>query len=117
MRRSSRGPSRLSSVYLIAPHERQQVGRAEARRSAPSLLRLQDLDEGFLGDVDLADAFHTFFAFFLFLLQFAFASDIAAVAFRGDVFSQRGNTFPRNNFPADGGLDRDLVKLARDDFL
>src|SRR5205807_109000 len=80
------------------------------------LLRLEHLDEGFLGDVVLADAFHALFAFFLFLQQFAFGSDVAAVAFRGDVFSQRGNTLPRNNFPADGGLDRDLVKLARNHF-
>src|SRR5205809_1538465 len=81
------------------------------------LLRLEHLDEGFLGDVDLADAFHALFAFFLFLEQLPFAGDIAAVAFRGYVFSQRGNTFPRNNFSADRRLDRDLVELARDHFL
>ena len=51
------------------------------------LLRLEDFDEGFLGDVDLANAFHALFAFFLFLEELAFASDIAAVAFRGDIFS------------------------------
>jgi hypothetical protein len=33
------------------------------------LLRPQHLEKGLLRDVDLADAFHAFFAFFLFLQQ------------------------------------------------
>ena len=52
------------------------------------VLRLQHLDERFLRNVDLADAFHPLFTFFLFLEQLAFAGDIAAVAFRGHVFAQ-----------------------------
>src|SRR5438067_487929 len=101
MHRSSRGPFRLSSV--TKQHLRS--------------LRPEDLDEGFLGDVDLADAFHALFAFFLVLEEFAFPVAIAAVAFRGYVFAQRRNPLPRDYLSTERGLDRHLVELARDDFL
>src|SRR4051812_16123722 len=81
------------------------------------LLRLQDLDEGFLRNVDAADALHPLFSFFLLLQQFAFAGDVASVAFGGDVFAQRGDAFARDDFAADGGLDGDLIELAWDYFL
>jgi len=51
-------------------------------------VRFEDLDEGFLGDVDGSDGFHPFFAFFLFFEEFAFAADVAAVALGSDVFAQ-----------------------------
>src|SRR4051812_4367361 len=47
--------------------------RAALKR--PRLLGFQDLDEGFLGDVDLADALHPLLTFFLLLEEFAFARD------------------------------------------
>ncbi len=67
----------------------------------------QDLDEGFLGDVDRADGFHPFFAFFLFFQQFPFAGDVAAVAFSGDIFPHGTDGFAGDDFSADGGLDGD----------
>jgi plasmid stabilization system protein ParE len=86
------------------------------RATGRTSLRLQNFDEGFLRDVDFADAFHPLFSFFLFLEQFAFAGDVAAVAFCGDFFSQRRNAFARDDFFADRRLDRHLIKLARDHF-
>src|SRR6266478_2522886 len=72
-------------------------------------LRFEHLNERFLRNVNLPDAFHSFLSFFLFLQQLAFPCDIAAVAFRGHIFSQGRNAFPRNNLSADRRLNRDLV--------
>src|SRR6266404_9096337 len=82
-----------------------------------SSLRFKHLNKCFLRNIDSADAFHAFLSFFLFLQQFPFPRDIAAVAFRGHVFSQGGNALARNNFPTDCGLNRDLVKLTWNYFL
>ena len=59
-----------------------------ARCEHSALLRLQHLDEGFLRDVDLADALHPLLTFLLLLEQLALARDVAAVAFRGHVLAQ-----------------------------
>src|SRR5207237_10469623 len=81
------------------------------------LLRFEHLNERLLRDVDLPDALHALLSFLLLLQQFAFASNIAAVAFRGHVFSQGGNALARNNFSTDRRLDRHLIKLPWDHFL
>jgi hypothetical protein len=64
--------------------QRSQMGSQSSRISDSACrirsLRLQHFDEGFPRDVDFADAFHPLFSFFLFLQQFALASDVAAVA-------------------------------------
>src|ERR1039457_2987683 len=49
--------------------------------SVVKCLRLQHLDERLLQDVHVADGFHPLFAFLLLFEQFAFARDVAAVAF------------------------------------
>jgi hypothetical protein len=38
--------------------------------------------------------------------------DIAAVAFGGDVLAEGGDGFPRDDFPADRGLDRDFEEAS-----
>src|SRR5437879_7778808 len=81
------------------------------------LLRFEHLNESFLRNVDLADALHSFFSFFLFLQQFAFPGDVAAVAFRGHVFSHGRNALARNNSPTDRCLDRHLIKLPWNHYL
>src|SRR5260370_31754239 len=81
------------------------------------LLRFEHLNESFLRNVDLADALHSFFSFFLFLQEFAFPGDVAAVAFRGHVFSQGRNALPCNNFSTDRCLDPHLIKLPWKHFL
>src|ERR1700733_14711369 len=53
----------------------------------------EDGEERFLRDVHLADAFHALFAFFLFLEEFAFARNVAAVALAKHVLANRGNGF------------------------
>src|ERR1043166_3411266 len=63
-----------------------------------SSLRLEHLDERLLRDVDLANTLHSLLSFLLFLQQFSLAGDIAAVAFRGHVFSQGRNAFASTNF-------------------
>jgi hypothetical protein len=52
-----------------------------------SSLRFEHFNERLLRNVDFPNAFHPLFSFFLFLQQFALPGDIAAVAFRGHIFS------------------------------
>src|ERR1700726_3245581 len=101
----SRKLSELGARHGGARPRRRRVGRL----LFPLSLRFQHLDERFLRNVDLPDAFHSFLSFFLFLQQLAFPCDIAAVAFRGHIFSQGRNALPRNNLSADRRLNRDLV--------
>src|SRR5882672_8178820 len=60
----------------------------ESRFSFFAISRLEHFDERFLGNVDCSKRFHAFFAFFLFLEQFPFACDVAAVTFRGHVLAE-----------------------------
>jgi hypothetical protein len=50
---------------------------------------LEHREEGFLRNIDLADALHAALAFFLFFEQLAFARDVPAVAFGENVFENR----------------------------
>ena len=72
----------------------------------------QDGEEGFLGDVDLADALHAVFAFFLFFKEFAFAGNVSAIAFGEHIFANGGDGFAGDDPAADGGLDRHFKHLA-----
>ena len=75
----------------------------------------EDGEEGLLGDVDLADALHALFAFFLLFEELALAGDVAAVAFGDDVFADGGDGFAGDDLGADGGLDGDLEHLPGDE--
>src|SRR5260221_13166784 len=82
-----------------------------------SAVHLQRGDKRFLRDVDLAELPHLLLAFLLLLQKFAFAGDVAAVAFCGDVLAQRADGFARDHLAADRGLDRNLEHVRRDQFL
>src|SRR5258708_32202839 len=60
----------------------------------------QDGEEGFLRDVDLADALHAALAFFLFFEKFAFAGNVAAVALGENIFANRRHGFARDDAAA-----------------
>src|SRR6266496_3403276 len=79
-----------------------------------SLIYLQHGQKSFLRNLDPADFLHPLLTFFLLLEQFAFARDVATVAFRDHVLAHRLNCFARDDFIADGRLDRDLKQLSRD---
>src|SRR5258708_11407467 len=100
------------------PRSNLQSGSLATLRRLRSLLfsDLQYGEEGFLGDVDFADALHALFAFFLFFEELAFAGDVAAVALGDDVFADGGDRLARDDLGADGGLDGDLAHLAGDEF-
>src|SRR4030095_1936772 len=89
---------------------------AFARQDKQSL-RFEHLDERLLRNIDLPDALHPFLSFLLFLQQLPLARNIAAVAFRGYIFSQRRNALTRNNFSANSRLNRHLIELSWDHFL
>src|SRR5690349_24002426 len=82
-----------------------------------SAIHLQRSNEGFLRDVDLAELPHLLLAFLLLLQKLAFARDVAAITFGGDVLAQRAHGLARDHLAADRRLDRDLEHVRRDQFL
>ena len=80
-------------------------------------IHLQHRQKRFLRNLYAADFLHPLLAFFLFFEQFAFARDVAAVAFGDDVFAHGFDGFAGDDFRADGGLNGDLKHLPRDQFL
>ena len=75
---------------------------------------MEDGGEGFLGDVDAADAFHAAFAGFLGFEELFLAGDVAAVALGEDVLAEGADGFAGDDAGADGGLDCDFEELAGD---
>src|SRR4051812_19149377 len=53
--------------------------------------------KGLLRYFNAPDDFHARFAFFLLLEQFALPRNVAAIAFRNDVFAHRPNRFARDD--------------------
>src|SRR2546423_15358333 len=73
---------------------------------------LQNREERFLRDLDLADALHPLLAFLLFLEELAFARDVAAVALGEHVLAHRLDRFARDDAAADRGLNSHLEHLT-----
>src|SRR3954453_14361160 len=72
---------------------------------------LQHLNKRFLWNIDGAERLHPLLAFFLLFEQLPFAADVAAITFGGDVLAHCADSFARDDFAADGGLDGDGVLL------
>ena len=79
--------SSSSASSYSRPDISQSKIKKKRKRKNKSLC-FQHLDECLLRDIDLPDALHSFLSFFLFLQQLPLTRDIAAVAFRGYIFSQ-----------------------------
>ena len=77
-------------------------------------LQPQHGQERLLRHLDRADLLHSLLAFLLLLQELPLARDVAAVALGQHVLAQRLDRFPGDDAAADGGLDRDLEQLARD---
>src|SRR5580704_51253 len=98
------------------------VGAADAvsrsgrtwRSFMDGLSALEHRQERFLRYFDLSDLFHAFLAFLLLFEQLPLSRDVAAVALGGDVLPHGLDRLAGDDPAADGGLDRDLVELARD---
>src|SRR5450631_3552321 len=71
-------------------------------------------DEGLLGHLDPADHLHPLLADLLLLEQLALTGDVTAVALGQDVLAHRADGLPGDDPRTDGGLDRHLEVLARD---
>src|SRR6056297_3096136 len=84
------------------------------RAYASSLTVAEHGHEGFLADLDVADCLHSILTLFLFLQQFAFASDVTAVTLSRHILSHRGNRFSRDHSAADGGLYGDFEHVPFD---
>src|SRR5690606_7347937 len=75
---------------------------------------LQNGQESLLRDFYAADLLHALLAGLLLFKQLLLAGDVAAVALGQYVLAQRLDVLARDDFGADGRLDRDVVHLARD---
>src|SRR3979490_966014 len=77
---------------------------------------LQHGEKGFLRNVHATHALHALFSFFLLLQEFSFAENTPAVTLGDHVLAYRRDGLARDDAAADGGLDRDLEHLARNQF-
>src|SRR5579885_51899 len=93
------------------------VCRMAARLTPLIGVHLQRGEEGFLRDLDAAEAPHLLLARLLLVEQLALARDVAAVALGGHVLPERADRLARDHLAADRGLDRDLEQVARDQVL
>src|SRR5579885_2717189 len=82
-----------------------------------SALHLQCRNKRLLRDLDLAELAHLLLARLLLLQQLALAGDVAAIALRGHILSQRLDCLAGNDLAADGRLNRDLEEMLRNEFL
>src|SRR5690606_23643157 len=73
--------------------------------------------EGFLRNLDRANHFHPLLTGLLLLQQLPLAGDVATVSLGGDVLAQGLDGLARDDATADGGLQRDLEHLPRDQLL
>src|SRR5699024_5322603 len=74
-------------------------------------------DERLLRDLDGPDVLHALLALLLLLQELALARDVAAVALGQHVLAHRTDVLAGDDAGSDGGLDRDLELLARDQLL
>src|SRR3954447_17753401 len=94
--------------------------RARMTNSSTGCLALvhpEHRQEGLLRDLDRTHPLHALLALFLLLEQLALAGDVATVALGEHVLAHRAHGFACDDVRADGGLDRDLEHLARDQLL
>src|SRR5215207_4733466 len=88
-----------------------------ARQGARSIVETEGGDEHVAGDLDPADRLHLLLALLLLPQQFALAGDVAAVALGEDVLAPRPDGLTGDHLATDGGLDRHIEHLARDQLL
>ena len=77
---------------------------------------VKDAHECFLGDLYVANAFHSFFTLFLSFEDLHFSCNVAAVQFCGYVFSECFYCFPCDYFSADSDLQRYFELVSWDRF-
>src|SRR5690625_3919547 len=81
------------------------------------LLHFQRVDESFLRNLDPAELAHALLACLLPVEQLAFPADIAAIALSRHILPHGRDRLARDDAPANGGLDRDLEQVLRDQLL
>ena len=109
--RTGRGKSLLFQKAI------QKNERSRRKKRVPVILIFQFKggEKGFLRYVYLADTFHPFLSFFLFVQEFHFPGDIPAVAFGNHIFPQ-GFYHGFGDYPfMDGRLDDNFKQLPGND--
>ena len=81
------------------------------------LIQLKHSHEGGLGHFDIADLAHALLALLLLLQQLALTGDVSSVALGKHVLAHGLYGLSGDNLGPDGGLDRYLKLLARDELL
>src|SRR6185312_12331206 len=116
--RSGRTGSRtVSSIHLGSTPRSRNLVRACAVRVTCFFIGAVGPHENPSSAIDLAELPHLLLAFLLLLQKLAFAGDVAAIAFGGDVLAQGAHGLARDHLAADRGLDRNLEHVRRDQFL
>src|SRR5688572_16519356 len=92
------------------------TARGRVRRvTRAGLFDLQHRQKCFLWNLDGADLLHALLSFLLLLEELPLARDVAAVALRQHILSQRLHRRAGDDLVADRGLDRDLKQLPRNE--
>src|ERR1700677_3066916 len=107
--KSTECQGRSSGRHRVCRH------RGGHQPSVSVVTQAQRRDEGLLGHLDPADVLHLLLALFLLLEQLALAGDVAAVALGQHVLALGLDRLAGHDAPADGGLDRDVEHLARNE--
>src|SRR4029077_6769914 len=103
-RRRRPGATRTTLSWPSGP------GPRSRRQSRPFLssFHFEDGEKGLLGDIHPADSLHPLLSLLLFLQELALARDVAAVALREDVLSDRRDRLARDDLGSDGRLNHDF---------
>src|SRR5699024_1600680 len=116
---TSRGVGAVTAglAALSRPGRRCGLPSAEGGSRLGAAIGGQGGDERFLRHLDGADVLHALLPLLLLLQQLALTGDVAAVALGQHVLADRADVLPGDDPGADGGLDRHLELLARDQVL
>src|SRR5215208_1708998 len=91
--------------------------RPSDRPTVRPSVHLENGQERLLRNLDGADLLHALLPLFLLLEELALARDVPAVALGEHVLPEGGDGLPGDDLVADGGLDRHLVQLSRNQLL
>src|SRR2546421_12012139 len=90
-----------------------RCGPAAAGLTPCSVAQAQGRDEGLLAHLDPPDVLHPPLAFLLLLEELALARHVAAVALGHDILALGLHRLAGDDATTDGGLDRDVEQLPR----
>ena len=107
----------LASRLRSGEKTKTAVNNSMSLKQPIQLIQLKHSHEGGLGHFDIADLAHALLALLLLLQQLALTGDVSSVALGKHVLTHGLYGLSGDNLCPDGGLDRYLKLLARDELL